>query len=184
MYAATKDLTKLLSPYSATKLYHWRPLLVVTGARFASQPVAPDDLLGFLLDEPLRLKTPQEAQRAIRLTRRLSKLVSAALESGQALAASIRPPQHLNQFARQLADGLFGFADGLDVADIDPDALSGQAATAFEALARRAAALEQLATELPDRDDPDVRRELLALLDATDDDIRQLFLAIQTTLFH
>ncbi|RMF17699.1 MAG: hypothetical protein D6761_03800 [Candidatus Dadabacteria bacterium] len=165
-------LTQLLAPYVPTSLHPWRLIATTTGALCAKNAIEPADLLGFYTDAPLKLTSANQGLQAIELAAALVDATADALARSAPLLTAVSSPQPGRPFALALADALYGFADGLDLANVDPDALRPDAAALFERLGRRAAATEALADALPEHVDNAVADELRALADQTDEDLR------------
>lgn len=173
------NLVALLRTSTPVKLHAWQPILVAAGAQMDLSRPDPADLLGYLTGEPLKLKRAEDGLDAVRWTSELCNAVAGALNAAQPLLALAPAPKPGRAYALALAAGLFGLADGLDFAEIDPDTMPQMAALAFQRLGQRAAALELLAEELPeDIEDPDVKSELVALAEATEADIANLYRAL------
>lgn len=178
--AELDELLALLRQNLPTRLHVWQPVLVVAGACCGSARPDPAELLGHLTGQPLTLNSANDGLRAVTLATQLCAAVADELAAGTPLLTPRGEPTPGRQHALALAAALFGFADGLDFAGVDPDTLPAPALAAFERLGQRAAALELLAEDLPDAiDDPEVAEEMRALVVATDADVATLFQALQ-----
>lgn len=127
----------------------WRASLVCAGAACGSGAVHPDDLVAAVAEQDIRFAEPEDGRRAVELAVSALQHVRSQLRRGAALLVGAEPEG--DAFAAVLADGLCGFADGLDLAEVDPDALPADAASAFSRLGR-------LAAELAEKEHPASRR--------------------------
>lgn len=165
----------MLQASAATKLYGWRLFLVAAGALCGQQEPDPAELLGHFTDQPLKLSKAEDGLKAIAWTTNLVAQTKAGLRQGRLLTLT-QAPRFGRAYALALADGIMGFADGLDFAGVDPDGFGAAGQAAFAELGRRAAALEVLAEELPSEiDDAEVQTELKALADQSDANILALY---------
>lgn len=173
--ASLDNLLALLRANSATKLYAWRLYLVAAGALCGATQPDPAELLGHFTGQPLKLKKAIDGLNAITWTTKIIQQTQQNLSQGQLLNLAPAPPFG-RAYALALADGIMGFADGLDFAGVDPDHFGPNGQTAFADLGRRAAALEILADELPPTiDDLEVQTELQALAQQSDADVVLLY---------
>lgn len=167
-------------------MHGWRPLLVLVGGQCGPEALTADDVLGHLLDEPLKIKDVDRAKRAVAWTQQVLDEVRDRLKRGQPLLAMARTPAKPAVHAVALGEGLEGLADGLDLAGIDPDQLPPEAETPFAYLARVSAEALELADELGEGEEAangsDERiDELHTWTDQTDRELRRLYEALTAT---
>jgi hypothetical protein len=148
--------------------------MLCAGAALSDPPPSADHLIGCVGDEPLAINNPQKARHLIAGLAALQMETRARLDRRERLL-TFAPTRDLRAFARTLGDALCAYADGMDVAGVDPDALPPPAAEAFERMGRRSAMLLDLAEELPrGAESPQAEHELLALVELTENDVLEM----------
>lgn len=142
-------LVALLRPVVKRPIHLWRAELVAAGAACGGGLVRADDLLAAIADHDIRFKRPEDARRALELATAGWQAMRTRLATGDGLLTGREPEG--DDFAAVLGEGLYGFADGLDIAEVDPDTFNPDASSAFRALGR-------LAAELVEKEHPAARR--------------------------
>lgn len=142
-------LVALLGPAVKRPVHLWRAELVSAGAACGGALVRADDLLAAIADQDIKFRTPEDARRALELATAGWQAMRTRLADGDGLLTGPEPEG--DDFAAVLGEGLYGFADGLDIAEVDPDTFGPDAGSAFRALGR-------LAAELVEKEHPASRR--------------------------
>ena len=139
----------LIPPVVKRAVPTWRATLVLAGAGCGPEIPHPDDIVAAVAEQDIRFADPDAGRRAVELAISAQQQVRSRLRRGDALLDGTEPEG--DDFASVLSDGLYGFADGLDLAGVDPDAMPSDAVVAFRRLGR-------LAAELAEKEHPASRR--------------------------
>lgn len=142
---ALDELLALLKTAVKHPVHRWRATLVCAGAACGTGLVRGDDLLAAIAEQDIRFRRPDDARRALELALTVRQELRGLLAAGGGLLTGDEPRRE--HFGGTLSEALLGFADGLDLAEVDPDALPPDAAVAFRRLG-------QLAAELAEGDHP------------------------------
>ncbi len=144
------QIAAMLAPPVVKRPVHaWRATLVLAGAACGPEAPHPDDLVAAVAEQDIQFASPDAGRHAVELAISAQQHVRSRLRRGDALLDGEEPEG--DDFAAVLSDGLYGFADGLDLAGIDPDAMPSDAVVAFRRLGR-------LAAELAEKEHPASRR--------------------------